>query len=68
MVLRKPMVRLVGDDKTPVLQKFEERYTEDELVLDYLYTNDDAEEESDDENVAESIDAGSDMSWLDALN
>jgi glutaredoxin 2 len=37
MVLKKPMIKLVGEDKVPVLQKFDERYTEDDLVLDYLY-------------------------------
>lgn len=70
MVLKKPMVRLVGDDKTPVLQKFEEKYTEDELVLDYLYANNDNdadEEESDNENVTESSDVGGDMDWLKNL-
>lgn len=68
MVLRKPMVRLVGEEKTPVLQKFEEKYTEDDLVLDYLYEdNDDADEEVSDENVTESADAGSDMDWLNNL-
>jgi hypothetical protein len=34
MVLRKPMVRLVGEDKIPALQRFEDRYTEEDLVLD----------------------------------
>ena len=67
MVFRKPMIRLVGDDKTPVLQKFEERYTEDELVLDYLYENDNNESDENDENVSESASAGSDMDWLNAL-
>ena len=58
MVLRRPMVRLVGEEKTPVLQKFEEKYTEDDLVLDYLYEdNNDADEEVSDENVTESADA-----------
>jgi hypothetical protein len=64
MVLRKPMVRLVGDDKTPVLQKFDERYTEDDLVLDYLYEN--VPDESEDEN-AESADVGDSMDWLNML-
>ena len=68
MVLRKPMVRLVGEEKTPVLQRFEEKYTEDDLVLDYLYEdNDDDDTEISDENVTESADAGSDMDWLNAL-
>lgn len=66
MVLRKPMIKLVGDDKTPVIQKFEERYTEEDLILDYLNKNDskdneppfDAEEESS---------ADDSMSWLNNL-
>lgn len=70
MILRKPFIRLVGEEKTPVLQKFEERYTEDELYLDYLF---EAEKEA--ETAGENIDtsgtestAVGDMSWLDALN
>ena len=34
MVLKKPSVKLVGDDKVPVLQKFEEKYTEEDLYID----------------------------------
>jgi hypothetical protein len=65
MVLKKPFVRLVGEDKTPVLQKFEERYNEKDLVLDYLYTNNNTESD-DEENVSESA-AASDMDWLKDL-
>ena len=36
MILRRPMVKLTGDDKIPVVQKFEEKYQEDDLILDYL--------------------------------
>lgn len=63
MVLKKPMIKLVGEDKTPVVQKFEERFTEEDLILDCLSGNksDDApwndEEESDDDS----------MSWLNDL-
>ena len=65
MVLKKPMIKLVGDDKTPVIQRFEERYTEDDLVLDYLLNNksaDDTPFDTDDES-------GSDdsMDWLSKL-
>lgn len=65
MVLKKPMIKLVGDDKTPVIQKFDERYAEDDLVLDYLLNNsksDDAPFDADDES-------GSDdsMDWLSKL-
>ena len=69
MLLKKPMVRLVGEEKTPVLQKFEEKYTEEDLVLDYLYEDNDTsedDEESNDENVTESSDAD-DMAWLNRL-
>lgn len=66
MVLKKPQIKLVGDDKTPVIQKFEERYTEDDLVLDYLYNNsksntkdDKPPFDTDDESSADDS-----MSWL----
>lgn len=39
MVLRKPYIKLVGDDKKPVIQVFAERYDEDDLYLDYLFKN-----------------------------
>ena len=65
MVLKAPHIKLVGDDKTPVLQVFEERYTEDELVLDYLYENTD-KEEVDKEDVSGSADA-SDLELLKML-
>lgn len=66
MVLRKPMVRLVGEDKKAVLQKFEERYEEDDLVLDYLYEENDSVEAEDDGN-SESVDASDDLAWLNSL-
>jgi hypothetical protein len=65
MVLRKPQIRLVGDDKVPVVSIYPERYTEEDLVLDYLYNND-----SDDDKPpfdAEETDADDSMSWLNAL-
>lgn len=71
MILRKPFIRLVGEEKTPVLQKFEERYTEDDLYLDYLYA--DSEQSDDSENTDEastentSSTSATDMSWLDSL-
>lgn len=68
MVLRKPVTRMVGEEKNVVLQIFPEKYTEDDLVLDYLYSDDENEpDESDDENVTESTDAGNDMDWLNNL-
>ena len=67
MVLRKPMVRLVGEDKTPTLQRFEEKYTEEDLVLDYLYEESAAANEEAEENEAESAETGDGLDWLNAL-
>ena len=73
MIIHTPVTKLVGDDenKVPVLQIFKERYSEDEIVLDYLYssadniedfeeiyTPDDDDEESNDDD---------DLDWLDKL-
>ena len=69
MVLKKPQIKLVGEDKTPVIQKFEERYTEGDLVLDYLYENkNDAEHPASDEAPFDT-DGGNDnsMDWLKNL-
>lgn len=66
MVLRKPMVRLVGEDKTPTLQRFEEKYSEDDLVLDYLY-DEDTTPEAAEEGETESTDTGDGLDWLNSL-
>ena len=62
MVLRKPMIKLVGEDKTPVVQKFEERFTEDDLVLDCMTKNNDVEDEAEEES-----DSDNSMDWLNSL-
>ncbi|MBR5604222.1 MAG: hypothetical protein IKW51_08435 [Bacteroidales bacterium] len=66
MVLRKPMVRLVGEDKTPTLQRFEEKYSEDDLVLDYLYEEETVTEAAE-EGETESTDTGDGLDWLNSL-
>lgn len=69
MLLKKPMIKLIGEDKTPVIQVFEERYTEDDLYLDYLFENDSVD--SNDDKPPFDIDEGSDsdnsMDWLNNL-
>lgn len=60
MVLKKPMIKLAGEDKTPVLQKFEERYTEEDLILDCLNKDDNAP-------WGEADDDGGSLDWLNAL-
>lgn len=69
MVLRKLCIKLEGDDKTPVIQKFEERYKEEDLVLDYLYAENDNEPDEPDMEDEDEEDSGdaNDMSWLDNL-
>lgn len=66
MVLKKPVIKLVGDDKVPVIQKFEERYEEDDLILDYLYKNKNNDDKTT-SNVDEETDSDSSMDWLNAL-
>lgn len=65
MVLKKPMIKLVGDDKIPVVQKFEERYMDEDLILDYVHNGKES-------NVEETSDTGSgdtdnSMDWLNSL-
>lgn len=63
MVLKKPMIKLVGDDKVPVVQKFDGRFTEDDLTLDCMTKNDDEPPfDAEDESVS---DGG--LDWLNAL-
>ncbi len=63
MVLKKPLIKLVGEEKTPVIQKFDSRFTEDDLYLDYLFNGKDADNASEEE----SSDADTSMDWLNSL-
>lgn len=77
MVLRKPLIKMVeGNDgsKTPVIQKFEKKYEDEDLILDFMYQADEENEEADDdqdvdsdkdtESVEETV---SDDDWLNNL-
>ena len=73
MVIRRPQIKNVeGKDgtKTPVLQKFEQKYDENDLILDFMY-EDESEECEEDVHVEDESDESAtnpnDMSWLDAL-
>lgn len=70
MLLLRPDIRMVENkegEKKPVLQKFDEKFTEDELILDYLFDDGtDDVEQSEDAEVGASTD-GDDMSWLNDL-
>lgn len=68
MLLKKPHIKLVSEDKTPVIQVFDDKYTEDELIIDTGAAEDDEEEVpfEEDKPSDESSDDDS-MSWLDEL-
>lgn len=66
MILTKPFIKLVGDDKIPVMQIFANRYTEDDLYFDIPDVENNAEEDIDDEDDTET-DSGSSMDWLNNL-
>lgn len=80
MVIRKPLIKMVGDDnesKKPVIQKFERKYEDEDLVLDFMFKTD--EEDTDNVEAAEDYDVfesnsdsknknGEDnMAWLNEL-
>ena len=67
MVLKKPMIKLVGDDKVPVVQKFEERFAEDDLVLDYLHKNKVSDNDKPPFDIEEESGSDDSMSWLNDL-
>jgi hypothetical protein len=67
MVLKKPMIKLVGEDKTPVIQKFDGRFTEDDLYLDYLHKNSDKSDDNPPFDTDEESGSDSSMDWLNDL-
>ena len=66
MVLKKPMIKLVGEDKTPVIQMFPERYDEDDLVLSCMSKKNADEPYVDDDETPFDTDDDS-MDWLNSL-
>ena len=79
MILTKPYIKLVGDDenKTPQIQKFEEVFSEEDLLLDCLVAKEEEEEDDELPFAEESVDADNESSsdedaelaaLLDALN
>lgn len=70
MLLKKPYIKLTSNDKIPVIQVFDDKYTEDELVIDIGDAEEDEEELpfDEDKSSGESSDDGDNaLSWLDEL-
>ncbi|MDD2477179.1 MAG: hypothetical protein PHI32_14880 [Dysgonamonadaceae bacterium] len=75
MVLRKPVIKMVGDEgeKTPVIQKFEQKYSEEDLLLDCLIKKEEPEDDNtEDSDAPFNVDDGEvasadDDDWLSQL-
>ena len=74
MVIRKPLIKMVEDkegNKTPTIQKFDKKYEEEDLILDFMLASDDEEEEVEVETEVEDTDdetpSNDDNDWLNNL-
>lgn len=69
-IIEKPEIRMIGEDenKIPQIQIEEKKYTEDDLILDFMIENDeDNYELESDDNEDEDEDDDEDLSFLDEL-
>lgn len=78
MLILKPAIRMVGEEgeKKPVVQRIDEKFSEDDLIMDCLSPKDEDEDEElpfEEDDVEEATDAeettsdASDEDWLNAL-
>lgn len=74
MILRKPVIKMVGEEgsKVPVIQKTEQKYSDEDLILDFMLKTDDEEseeitEDTEDESTDDATNSADDTSWLDNL-
>ena len=73
MVIRKPSIKMVEDkdgNKTPIIQKFEKKYEEEDLILDFMIGSDndeDVSEETENTDNDEEVPANDDTDWLNNL-
>jgi len=69
MIIRKPMIKMVGEEgaKTPQIQKFDKKYTEDDLILDFMFDKDDEDGEAETNMSTKTETSENDMDWLKNL-
>lgn len=73
MLILKPAIRMVGDEgeKKPVVQRIDEKFSEDDLIMDCLTPKDEDDELPFEEDVEETTDTeestDDDSDWLSAL-
>ena len=68
MVIRKPSIKMVGDEdnKKPIILKTDGQYKDEDLIFDFMIEEDTPEE--DQKNSEENTDDEEDTSWMDALD
>ena len=78
MILKRPFLRMVGEEgsKTLQIQKFDDKYSDEDLMLDYLIKHEELEEEEDEDEVPfeeenpkkeDPSDDLDDDSWMDSI-
>ena len=74
MIITKPVIKMVGEegDKKPVIQRVDEKFNEEDLVMDCLVPKEETEEDEVEETVEVDTDDSSDENseeedWLSAL-
>lgn len=76
MILKRPFIRMVGEEgnKTLQIQKFEDKYSDEDLMLDYLIKHEEPEEDEDEvpfeeekPEKKEPTDDLDDDSWMDSI-
>ena len=78
MILKRPFLRMVGEEgsKTLQIQKFDDKYSDEDLMLDYLIKHEEPEEEEDEDEVPfeeenpkkeDPSDDLDDDSWMDSI-
>jgi len=70
MVIRKPQIKMVEDadgNKTPVIQKFEKKYAEEDLVMDFMDEEDESVDEAQEPTEEPIIATEEEEDWLKDL-
>jgi len=69
MLLRKPLIKMVGDEgeKIAVVQKFEDKCKEEDLILDFMLNDNENDDDEEVDDCSEDV-SDDDLSFLDDLD
>ena len=69
MLILKPSIRMVGEegDKKPVVQRIDEKFSEDDLIMDCLSPRDEDDANEVEDDTVDVNDSSDDEDWLSAL-